>query len=81
MNERKVLNDLIENLYFAFDENTTPMLGVSSISKLARAYAIAKQLYEFDLVDEQEVEQFVKKVEDTYYSELGDAEQASIDEI
>lgn len=81
MSEKEVLNELIENLYFSLDENTMPMLGVSSISKLARAYAIAKQLYEYDLADKQEVEQFVEKVTNSYYSELGDAEQTTVDKI
>ncbi len=70
-----LINELIENLYFALDEETTPMLGVSSLAKLARAYSIAKQLYEYDLVDGEEVENFVKKVEYSHYSEIGDAEQ------
>jgi len=70
-----LINELIENLYFALDEKTTPMLGVSSWAKLARAYSIAKQLYEYDLVDGEEVENFVKEVENSYYSEIGDTEQ------
>ena len=35
---------------------------VYSYEKLARAYAIAKQLYEYDCVDQEEVEDFVKAV-------------------
>lgn len=61
MNEREVLNDLLENLYFAIGENGDA-LEINSVAKLARAYSIAKQLYEYDLADEQEVEDFANKI-------------------
>ena len=61
MNEQKVLNDLLENLYFAISENGDA-LEINSVAKLARAYSIAKQLCEYDLADEQEVEDFANKI-------------------
>lgn len=61
MNERKVLNALIENLYFSISENSET-LSINSTAKFARAYSIAKQLYEYDLADEQEVEEFANKI-------------------
>ncbi len=62
MEERKVLNELIENLYFSINEANGTAFEVYSIEKLARAYSIAKQLYEYDLVDNAEVESFVNAV-------------------
>ena len=58
--EREVLQALIENLYYSLSEENG-RLAVYSPSKLARAYVIAKQLCEFELVDKQEVEDFVNK--------------------
>ncbi len=58
--EREVLQALIENLYYSLSEENGRLI-VYSPSKLARAYSIAKQLCEFDLVDKQEVEDFVNK--------------------
>lgn len=58
--EREVLQALIENLYYSLSEENGRLV-VYSPSKLARAYSIAKQLCEFDLVDKQEVEDFVNK--------------------
>ena len=55
MEERKVLQDLIENLYLSMDESNGTKFEVY-------AYAIAKQLYEYDCVDQEEVEAFVKSV-------------------
>ena len=69
-----VINELIENLYFSIGENGDA-LEINSVAKLARAYSIAKQLYEYDLVDGEEVENFVKEVENSYYAEIGDTEQ------
>lgn len=60
--EREVLNALIENLYFSIREDNGKTFEVYSKEKLARAYAIAKQLFEYDLVDKAEVESFVAKV-------------------
>ncbi len=60
--ERVVLNELIENLYFSISEDERKMFEIVSKERLARAYAIAKQLYEYDLVDKDEVEAFVAKV-------------------
>ena len=64
--EREVLQALIENLYYSLSEENGRLV-VYSPSKLARAYSIAKQLCEFDLVDKQEVEDFVNK----YSGEVG----------
>lgn len=61
MNEKEVLNDLIENLYFSIIEDGET-LTVSSVAKFAKAYSIAKQLYEYDLADKQEVEDFANKI-------------------
>lgn len=57
---QEVLQALLENLYYSLSEENG-RLAVYSPSKLARAYAIAKQLCEFELVDKQEVEDFVNK--------------------
>ncbi len=62
MEEKKVLQDLVENLYLSMDEGNGTKFEVYSYEKLARAYAIAKQLYEYDCVDQEEVEAFVKSV-------------------
>lgn len=62
MEERKVLQALVENLYLSIDEGNGTKFEVYSYEKLARAYAIAKQLYEYDCVDQDEVEDFVKAV-------------------
>ncbi len=56
-----VINELIENLYFSIGENGDA-LEINSVAKLARAYSIAKQLYEYGLADEQEVEDFANKI-------------------
>ena len=61
MNEQKVLNDLLENLYFSIAENGET-LTVNSVAKFAKAYSIAKQLCEYCLADEQEVEEFANKI-------------------
>ena len=68
--EREVLQALIENLYYSLSEENGRLV-VYSPSKLARAYSIAKQLCEFDLVDKQEVEDFVNK----YSGEVVNAEK------
>ncbi len=60
MNE--VIDELVENLYVAIMENNGTKFEVVSIEKLARAYSIAKQLFEFGTVDKQEVESFVNAV-------------------
>lgn len=62
MEEKKVLQALVENLYLSIDEGNGTKFEVYSYEKLARAYSIAKQLYEYDLVDQDEVENFVKAV-------------------
>ncbi len=62
MEEKKVLQALVENLYLSIDEGNGTKFEVYSYEKLARAYAIAKQLYEYDCVDQDEVEDFVKAV-------------------
>lgn len=62
MEERKVLQALVENLCLSIDEGNGTEFEVYSYEKLARAYSIAKQLYEYDLVDQDEVEDFVKAV-------------------
>ena len=49
---------LIENLYLALSDD----LSVLDKEKLARAYFIARQAYEFNLVDEKEVEANVKQL-------------------
>lgn len=56
-----VINELIENLYFSIAEDGET-LRVLSVAKFAKAYSIAKQLYEYDLADEQEVEDFANKI-------------------
>ncbi len=56
-----VINELIENLYFSIAENGE-MLTVNSVVKFAKAYSIAKQLYEYDLADESEVEEFANNI-------------------
>ena len=61
---------MIENLYYSLSEENGRLV-VYSPSKLARAYSIAKQLCEFDLVDKQEVEDFVNK----YSGEVVNAEK------
>ena len=60
LQSQEVLQALLENLYYSLSEENG-RLAVYSPSKLARAYAIAKQLCEFELVDKQEVEDFVNK--------------------
>ena len=62
MEEKKVLQALVEILYFSIVESNGTKFEVYSYEKLARAYAIAKQLYEYDCVDQEEVEDFVKAV-------------------
>ena len=57
----EVINELIENLYFSIAEDGET-LTVSSVAKFAKAYSIAKQLYEYDLADKQEVEDFANKI-------------------
>ena len=56
-----VINELIENLYFSIAEDGET-LTVNSVAKFAKAYSIAKQLYEYDLADEQEVEEFMNRI-------------------
>ncbi len=56
-----VINELIENLYFSIIEDGET-LTVSSVAKFAKAYSIAKQLYEYDLADKQESEEFANKI-------------------
>ncbi len=57
----EVINELIENLYFSIAENEE-ILTINSVTKFAKAYSIAKQLYEYDLADKQEVEDFANKI-------------------
>ncbi len=57
----EVINELIENLYFSIAEDGET-LTVNSVAKFAKAYSIAKQLYEYDLADKQEVEDFANKI-------------------
>lgn len=66
LQSQEVLQALWENLYYSLSEENGRLV-VYSPSKLARAYSIAKQLCEFDLVDKQEVEDFVNK----YSGEVG----------
>ena len=64
MTGKEVIDELIENLYFSMNP-THPKggkLNVCDKAKLARAYAIAEQLYEYDIADRDEVEQFVNNV-------------------
>lgn len=56
-----VINELIENLYFSIAENGKK-LTINSVTKFAKAYSIAKQLYEYELADKQEVEDFANKI-------------------
>lgn len=63
---QEVLQALWENLYYSLSEENG-RLAVYSPSKLARAYSIAKQICEFGIVDNQEVEEFVNK----YSGEVG----------
>lgn len=59
--KREALDDLIESLYLALSDMREGKLKVLSVSKLARAYSIAKQLYEYGLADLSEVEEFADK--------------------
>ena len=52
------ISTLIENLYLALNDD----LSVLDKEKLARAYFIARQAYEFNLVDDKEVEANVKDI-------------------
>lgn len=57
----EVINALIENLYFSIAKDGET-LTVNSVAKFAKAYSIAKQLYEYDLADKQEAEEFANKI-------------------
>lgn len=60
--EKEVMNALIRELYYAFSGLDDGKIVLLSEDKLKRAYAIASQLYEYDMVDQDEVEAFVNDV-------------------
>lgn len=60
--ENEIIKTLVENLYFAIIEGNGTKFEIYSFEKLARAYSIAKQLYEYGGVDINEVESFVNAV-------------------
>ncbi len=61
MTGKEVIDELIENLYFSVSSEGNK-LTVCNMAKFARAYKIAEQLYEYDLADRNEVEDFVNRV-------------------
>ena len=58
LSECSPVSELISNLYLSLNDD----LSVLDKEKLARAYFIARQAYEFNLVDSAEVEDNVKAV-------------------